>query len=65
MRRRRDRSPGHRKEQIANLTKVEALMQMAYETKPYTELRPIAPKVGTAAARATRQLCISSSDGTG
>ncbi len=33
---------------FANLTKVQALMQMAYETQPYTELRPIALKVGTA-----------------
>jgi len=34
---------------FANLPKVHALTQMVHETQPYTELRPIALKVGTAA----------------
>jgi len=33
---------------FANLPKVQALSQMAHETQPYTELRSIALKVGTA-----------------
>lgn len=33
---------------FANLPKVQALTHMAYETQPYTELRPIALKLGMA-----------------
>lgn len=33
---------------FANLPKVQALTHMAYETQPYTELRPIALKLGIA-----------------